>query len=70
MLNLAALAVTGSLLASAGFAQDPQTDRPQDRDRVQETDRQQGTQAKAGLPDGIKWSDKEVDLDDVRGLAA
>jgi hypothetical protein len=68
MLNLAALAVTGSLLASAGFAQDPQTDRPQDRDRVQQTDRQQGTQARAGLPDGIKWSDKEVDLDDVRGV--
>ena len=65
MLNFAALAVSGTLLAgAAGYAQDRQTD--QDPDRMQQTDKT--TQARAGLPEGIKWSDEEADLDDVRAV--
>ena len=73
-LNLAALAVSGALLASAaGYAQDRQADPQKDADRSQQTDRPQADsskmgQARAGLPEGIKWSDKQADIDPVRGL--
>lgn len=67
MFNLAALAASTALVAgAAGYAQDRQPDHLKDADRPQQADRQ--GQVRAALPEGIKWSDKEADLDAVRGV--
>lgn len=68
-LNLAAFAVAGALMASAGFAQDRDREDRQDRDRIGQQDRGgQMAQDRAGLPAGIEWSDEAADVSDVRSV--